>query len=273
MKPTLITMTLVFLWVCPIPGTHARDLQTDFRQWAQFSLDPRIIAELERFQDNDQRLSSDYRETLPTAVRSLMVAAVEQQLQGFLEGRCEPSVTVSYLSPGFAIPGYPLSTVAKRFEEGFVRLEVVACFLETPRSAQEALRIYTAPEFRMAVSSTIQRIWEERDSSCVETKGVTAILDPTYYCNHIEELSTNGLAVQHSQVIANKGQPPYQEVYFKESFKTFVEIPQGLVFHYLNYSRSARIGKLKRYLGKKAIIRSQKSALDKLQQRLNAPTP
>ena len=101
MKHPFLIMILVYVWVYPLSGAHSQDIQTEFRQWAHFSPDPRIIAELERFQDDDKHLPSDYREMLPTAIRSLMISTVDQYLQGFLEGRCEPFVTVSYLSPGF----------------------------------------------------------------------------------------------------------------------------------------------------------------------------
>ena len=84
-----------------------------------------------------------------------------------------------------------------------------------------------------------------------------ALLDPTLACNRIDRMSVEGLASEHSQVVKNQGVDPFQDVFFKESLKTFVRIPGGIAYHYINYSRSVKLGRLKRAIGGGRIKASQ----------------
>ena len=117
----------------------------------------------------------------------------------------------------------------------------------------------------MRVSSPIENIWMEGDENCVETKGVTLILSPMKNCSRIDELHRPGLAAQHSQTVANPGDDDYQPVYFKESIKTFVAVPGGLVLHYINYSRTTGLGGLKKRIARGKLKDSQAEAIREME--------
>ena len=59
---------------------------------------------------------------------------------------------------------------------------------------------------------------------------------------HVE----NGVTAEHSQVVSNPGGEDFQTVYFKESLKVFISVPDGLALYYINYTRSAKLGSLKK---------------------------
>jgi hypothetical protein len=117
----------------------------------------------------------------------------------------------------------------------------------------------------MEVSSRIKRIWMEGEESCIETKGLRPFLSSTLACNRIDELISPGLASQHSQVVSNPGGDDYQDVYFKESLKTFVNVPGGVVFYYINYTRAVKLGGLRKRIGRGKVKGSQEKAVRELQ--------
>ena len=151
-----------------------------------------------------------------------------------------------------------------------MRIEMVACLNGDDIDAEWALRAYTEPDFRMRVSSQIARIWPEDGNSCVETKGVTALLSPTIACNHITEFLTSDVASQHSQVVSKPIDDDYQTVYFKESVKTFVVMDGVLALHYVNFTRSVKLGRVKRWAGTGKIKESEQRAAAELQAVIDA---
>jgi len=156
----------------------------------------------------------------------------------------------------------------ERFEESLIRTEMVAC-LETENPDPEAvLQIYVSPEFRMVAESRIIDMWEDEEGACMETKGVLSLVEPTRVCNRIQDFRAEGVAAQHSQVVFNEGRKPYEDVYFKESLKTFVRIPGGMALHYINYARAGNLGRLERWAGPGQIRGSQEGNVAELQRRL-----
>ena len=132
-------------------------------------------------------------------------------------------------------------------------------------SPEEALRIYTSAGFRMRVASRIEDIWDEGEENCVKVSGVTAVMGPMNSCSRITERHAPGIASHHSQTVANGGDEDNQLVFFKESLKTFVATPDGLVLHYINYSRTTGMGALKKKIGQGKIRGSQERAIEELQ--------
>ena len=133
-------------------------------------------------------------------------------------------------------------------------------------------REYVDPEFRMTVSSRIKHIWSEGGDSCIETKGFRPFLESTLVCNGIDEFHGGAIAAQHSQVVSNPGGDDHQDVYFKESLKTFVEIPGGIALHYINYTRTVKLGGLRKRIGRGKIAGSQEKAVDGLRKILEGQT-
>ena len=150
---------------------------------------------------------------------------------------------------------------------------MVACFETNSQDPAAALEIYTAADFRQEASSRIEAVWAEGDLSCVESGGIPALLAPTRACNSIERFSENGIAAEHSQVVWNEGQDPYQDIYFKESVKTFLRIPGGLALHYLNYARTTNMGRVQRWLGTGSIEESQRDSAELMAERLAGENP
>jgi hypothetical protein len=152
----------------------------------------------------------------------------------------------------------------------WVRAEVVACFQGDLTDPEEVLDIYTSPEFRMATETRIRSIDEDEGESCVATRGVPGLLAPSRACNRIERYSGGRIAAEHSQVISNPGAEAggVQEVYFKESLKTFVVIPGGMALHYVNISRTADLGRLGRWVGARSIREGEERKSEGLRARL-----
>ncbi len=231
-------------------------------------MDTRVEAEIGRFQHDDRMISDSYRGHVASAIRDLVLEAARVRLAEFAAGGCEPYVKAEFPSAGFATEDP--DDVEDRFEGGFVKTEMIACF-RTEMAPDSLLAIYTSPDFRMEVESRLERIWMEDDLSCVETGGMWALLDPTLSCNRIDRYVEGDIASEHSQVVRNQGEEPFQDIYFKESFKTFVRIPGGVALHYINYSRSIRLGRLKRAVGRGKIEGSQENNARALADRISSP--
>jgi hypothetical protein len=142
---------------------------------------------------------------------------------------------------------------------------MVACLETKATDPSEVLEIYVSPEFRMVAESRIVDMWEDEEGSCMETKGVLSLVEPTRVCNRIQDFRGDGVAAQHSQVIFNEGAKPYEDVYFKESLKTFVRIPGGMALHYINFARAGNLGRVERWVGPGQIEGSQKGNAEEIQ--------
>jgi hypothetical protein len=268
-----------------IAGSHPAvlvraDVETDVEStgsmissWGEgLEIDNRVLSQVNRYSEEKGEFSEGYAMKLAVEVRRLVFDATRRRLGLLSEGQCAPFVEVTYEEPGFAAQGAkpPEHKSERKFEAGFIRTELLACLSAEDTAPEAALRAYTDPEFRMRVSSRVERIWSEGEESCIETKGVRPFLSSTLVCNRIDELLLSGLAAQHSQVVANPGGKGYQDVYFKESLKTFVPIPGGMALHYINYTRTVKLGSLRKRIGRNKVIGSQEKAVRELQEVLSA---
>jgi hypothetical protein len=237
----------------------------------ELELDERVIGQIDRYSREEDDLGDTYPKALAAALRRLVLRDAAQALKKvpFVGG--DPSVEVTFLESGFAGDNgeTPNEKHRREFEEGFVRIDVLATFAVEGVTPEEALRAYTGKEFRMKTSSRIKRIWSDDDLSCVEVKGVKGLLSPTLACNRIDELIRPELATQHSQAVSNPGDDDYHTVYFKESLKTFVEVPGGLALHYINYTRAVKLGSVRRTFGGGIIEDSEEAKIRELQRRLS----
>jgi hypothetical protein len=242
------------------------DMKDRVAQWADsLTLDERVTVEIERFAaDENKEFSAGYAQNIAADIRRLIFADVTKRLDSIAAGDFEPFVEVAYPEAGFAGKdgAAPQQKSERKFEDSFVRTELIAVFKNNGASPEAALKLYTSADFRKKATSRIERIWDEDGLNCVETAGVTMLLSPMINCSCVNELLSPDLAVQHSQVVRNGGGDGYQPVYFKESVKTFVRVPGGLVLHYINYSRTIGMGGLKKSLGRKKIQGSQEKAIE-----------
>jgi endonuclease/exonuclease/phosphatase family metal-dependent hydrolase len=257
-----------------VPAAEIPDSTLGVGRWAaSLPVDPGVSRELERYRGEGQRaLPEEYRVGLALHLRARIAAEAEARTREFLSGRCDPFVRVS-IGPDRA--GLPpeledRGSLESRFVEDLARLESVACFTVEGMSAEEALRLYTSPDFRTSTESRIEEIREEENLSCVATRGVPVLLAPSRACNRVTWLIRGAMASEHSQVVSNGEDPGLQPVYFKESLKTFVEIPGGLAFHYVNYTRSADMGAISRRLGRRAARDAEERRIREFRQRLPA---
>jgi hypothetical protein len=259
----------------PFPATGGPGLSNALGGWAQsLPLDPGVDRELERYgSDRRQALPEAYRRALTLHLRGRATAEAEARIRGFLEGDCTPFVHVSFGPEAAALPPElrAAGSVESQLVGALIRVESVACFSVEGLSAREALTLYTSPDFRKATESRIREIREEGDLSCVETEGVRALLAPSLACNRITHLLQGPLASEHSQVVSNGEGSRLQLIYFKESLKTFVEVPGGLAFHYVNYTRSAEMGVISRRLGGRAVRDAEERRIREFRQRLPDP--
>lgn len=242
------------------------------RDWlAGMEIDPRVPAEVATYERDGRAATPAYADAVAGRIRSRIVDDVTSALARDFDGEI---IDVSTPGPGIATPdgaGFD-EDLREAFEESFVRVEVLAFFPTEGQAAREALVAYVSPELRKRASSRIVAIERDGELSCVETRGVGGgLVDPMHSCNRITELHEDGLSSQHSQLVLNRERDGFQRVFFKESVKTFAEVPGGLVFHYVNYSRSAGMNRLSRVVARRKIRGSQEKALREMDAFLAGP--
>lgn len=266
----LIRVLLVTISLLPASAWSKITDLAEFESWLRgLEVDPRVAAEIVKFTPKKGgSLSAAYAEDFARNVRRIIVRDTATWINLVSAGKQAPFIKVSYPEAGFSDPALriPGSQVEQAFEESFVQTEVLALFNIEGVTPETALREYTKPAFRQQVSSQLKAITKQEGLSCVETKAVPIVLDPTLACNHIEEFHRPGISAQHSQVVANKGESDFQLVYYKESLKVFVEVPEGLALYYINFSRISELGSMSKFVGDKKITQSQQKAIDTLQQ-------
>jgi hypothetical protein len=238
-------------------------------------LDSQVVEEIMRFKGGDA-LSPAYAEFFAREVRSRVISAADSKVASLLAGRCEPFLDVTigeweFSDPFYDEVGRDLGRAIGNYEGSLIRTEMVACIGGTDEEPGSVLDLYTGPEFRMTAEDRIQDMWDDPKGSCVETKGAYGLVDPTRVCNKITEHRTERLAAQHSQVVFNEGAKPFQDVYFKESLKTFVQLPDGIALHYVNYTRTSDLNRMERWIGGGKIRESQEGMVQLLRDRLGAP--
>jgi hypothetical protein len=245
--------------------------------WADsLSFDNRAIDGIELYaMERRGEFDEGYASGLAAGIRRLIAADAERQLERLSEGIRRPFVEVSILDPGFASVGGepPDDRTVRDFEKSFVRTEVLVFFERNTISPGMALDVCTDEEFRKTVASRIERIWHEGEEVCTQAGGVMLLLDPLKYCDRIDELRQPGISVQHSQTVRNEGGRGYQTVFFKESLKTFVRLPDGLAFHYINYSRTIDMAGIKKRVVRGRIEGSERRAVKELGRRLVSAGP
>lgn len=234
-------------------------------------IDPGVVAQLERYADEEGEWPEDSPDLLARALRDRVRADVQRAMARITAGPVEDDVRVNFLSPEDFARGAAASRDdrVREFQDGVIRTEQYHRFARATTSPTEALARFTDPQFRMDTSSRIESIEEEDGLSCIRTKGMWGLLDPTDTCNRITLLGTDGVAAEHSQVVSNPGDEDCQTIYFKESVKVFVATPDGLVLYYINYTRSSKLGALKKKLGRGKIEDSQRERAAALAERLD----
>lgn len=271
-----ITAVLVLIAMAPIPvsasGAGEQAPPSVLAGWLdRFPPDEEVIGQIDRYSREEDDLGPGYAAAMAASLRALIVAAAVRALADPAAAPVEPAVDVAFPDPGFADPSgrEPDRKSQREFEKGFIRTEATVFLNTGDATPAEALRAYTDPAFRMEMSSRIKRIWDEDSLSCVEVKGITGLLSPTLGCNRVRELILPDLAAQHSQVVSNPGGDDYQTIYYKESLKTFVSVPGGLVFHYINYTRAVKLGSIKRKIGGGKIADKEERKIRELPGRLS----
>ena len=239
-------------------------------------IEPRVIVEIDRYEREENTPFGDaYANGLAAGVRRLVFESVRKALERPVERGREPLIEVTFMEPGFA--GRAAEATASgseaEFEKSIVRTECIAFLESRDITPAEALEIYADPGFRMDTRSKIKRIWMEDGLDCVETEGVRIVMSPTLYCSRVDEFRDSTMAAQHSQGVSSEGGDGYQAVYFKESLKTFVEVPGGIVFHYINYYRGGGLGGVQKRVGKGKIVESEKRVIEEFAKRLFPEAP
>lgn len=234
-------------------------------------IDERAIGEIGLFAGEKRSEFDDgYASRLAAGIRRLVAADVERQLGRLFKGDRTPVIDVTILDAGFASAGgKPGDNKTEReFEKSFIRIEVLAFFKDETAAPRTALEMYTDPDFRTTVSPRVKRIWNEGEEVCVELGGMKLVLDPVKCCDAIAELHLDDISVQHAQTARNTGGGGYQTVFFKESLKTFVRLPDGLAFHYINYTRTVGMGGISGKIGRGKIEESERKAVAEIGRRL-----
>jgi hypothetical protein len=247
---------------------------TALEQWGRYlAIDDRVVTEINAFASPDEPFPDGYGEALALDLRTAALDAAENGVRQIIAGEAKPFVEVTYPLPGFNRQHRPPpdDVTVEKFEQGFIRTEGIALIHAPKTTPSEAMSLYVSKDFRKGVSSRVARLWDEGSLDCIETSGVTGLLSPTHCCNSIHTLDDNNLAAEHAQVVSNGDTQKYQPFFFKESIKTFVQLPDDIIaIHYINYSRSVKLGRIKRALGTGKVRDSQQRRFDSLQEQLDA---
>ena len=236
------------------------------------AIDPGVFDELQSFAAEHGEWPENSADRLASALRHRVRDDLARAMDRIARGEIEPRVDVNFLSPvDFAHGREETSDDRGRdFEDGVIRTEQVHLYEGVDIAPAEALARFTDPGFRKETSSRIASIEEENGLSCIRTEGMWGLLDPTWTCNRITLLETPEVAAEHSQVVSNPGGGDFQTIYFKESVKVFTATDQGLVLYYINYTRSAKLGYLKKKLGRGKIEDSQRERAGALAEKLHS---
>jgi hypothetical protein len=268
----IVGVLLVLVTDEPAPGAAARDYAAVVSQWAQtLAVEEAAVEQIARYSQEEDDMGDAYPAALAANVRRLLIEDAARALATLPTYKGEPMVEAEFLEAGFADPSgeKPEENHQRKFEEGFIRIESRAFIAADRVTPQQALELFSSPQFRMDCSSRIERIWPEDGLSCVEVGGVKAIMSPTMACSRVDGMDDPEVASQHSQSVSNPGDDDYQTVYFKESLKTFIAVDGGLVYHYIHYTRSVKLGSIKRTFGRGKIEDSEMSKILELQRRLS----
>jgi hypothetical protein len=236
-------------------------------------VDERALDAIELFaREKRSEFDDGYASRLAAGIRRLVGEDVERQLGKLSEGARAPFIEVTILDAGFASAGKKPggNKTEQDFEKSFVRIEVLAFFADDTTPPRTALGMYTDPDFRKTVSSRLKSVWNEGEEVCIEMGSVKLVLDPIKCCDRIEELHLDDISIQHARTVRNTGGRGYQTVFFKESLKTFVRLPDGLAFHYLAYTRTVGMGGIKGKIGRGKIEESERKAVEEIGRRLAA---
>jgi hypothetical protein len=248
--------------------------RTEAAAWLDsLPIDGRAFDAIDLFaREKRSEFDNGYAARLAVGIRRLVAADVERQLGRLAEGVRAPFIEVTTLEPGFAAAGGKAggSKTEREFEKSFVRIEVLAFFESESTEPRTALGMYTDPDFRKTVSSRLKRVWNEGDEVCIEMASVKLVLDAIKCCDCVEELHLEGISIEHARTVRNTGGKGYQPVYFKESLKTFVRLPDGLAFHYIAYTRTVGMGGIKGKIGRGKIEESERKAVEEIGRRLSA---
>jgi hypothetical protein len=259
--------------VCAGSEPATSDAAWHLAAWSDtLPIDPRVISQINRYEhDEGSQFRDGYAADLSAGIRALVFESVRKAIEKRVERGGEPLIEVTYMEAGFArrSGGGEANKAETEFEKSIIRTEFLVFLDARDATPDRALEIYAEPAFRMSASSRIKRIWMDGDLDCVETDGIKFLLSPTLYCSRIDEFRDSTLTAQHSQVVSNGDD--YQAVYFKESLKTFVKVPGGIVFHYINYFRGSGMGGVKKSVGRGKIVDSEKRAIEELRNRLSEP--
>lgn len=272
LRASAFLFSTLAVWLLSQLAWSDQSVPSQLEDWLlNLESDPRIIKEIDAFSHRGTSIGEDFSAALTAGIRRLVVRETSANIRSLMAGERGSFVLVEYPEAGFAdLEGQPPEQIAaRRFENGFIRTEVVALFDDSETSPESALRQYTAPGFRKTTSSQLKEITEQNGLLCVETKGLRLVLEPTLSCNRVQELHLPGVSAQHSQVVANPGGDGFQKVYFKESLKAFVSVPEGLALYYLNFTRTTDLGAMSKYVGRGKISQSQQKAIDEMQRLLN----
>ena len=238
-------------------------------------VDAGAIEQLQQFERDEGEWPKDTPGRLVVAFRQRIHYDVAQALRRFDSGDISEYVKVNFLSPEDFAKGRD-ETKDKRgrkFEEGVIRTEQVAFYPGVELSPIEALETFVDPEFRKATTSRIEALEEDGDLSCLRTGGVKGLMSPTWACNRVTYFATPTVSAEHSQVVSNPGDDDFQTIYFKESVKVFVATDAGLALFYINYTRGAKLGSLKKKLGRGRVEDSQRERANALRSWLQEKTP
>jgi len=216
--------------------------------------DPRAAAEILRFGVGEHpALAPEEARHLSDRVMDELTTAAAAAVARLRSSACAPSVQVRFGSEILPRTPSPPSRAFEALEGGVVRVESVACFPVEGATPGEALDLLVSPAFRLEVEGRIRTIREEGDESCVETAGIPTLLAPSRSCSRIRRFHHGDVASEHAQVVRNPGPGAIQVVYLKESLKTAVAIPGGVAIHYVHISRTADLGRARRWAAERSI--------------------
>jgi hypothetical protein len=162
-------------------------------------------------------------------------------------------------------PNWQLSSAEKEFEDGFVRVEAIACLRNS--DAKKAMTIFLDNDFR--IHSLAQLSFSKYQSGllCEGTSSVPFVASATSQCMNLQRYSGAGAEAVYGTIASNT--PGAQPVYFRENLVTFVDLPSGGVgAHLVMWARADKIAGIFHGPARGKLSSAQRDAFAELDRRM-----
>jgi len=248
--------------------SHVALADGELKTWqASTQTDSRLYEQMSRFSSDGNPLKGAFEAAFTDNIKYDVFWRANNQVDQFRSGHCTPATNVGFLdSDSLHYPAkWQLSAVEKDFEDGFVRVESVACLKHG--DAAKAMRIFLDNDFRLKSLAQLSSSKYEGGLLCEGTSKVPLVTSATSQCMALQRLEGAGIQSVYGMIVGNTS--GFQPVYFRQNLVTFVDMPDGSVAaHLVIYGRADTIASILHGPARSKLRSAQQDAFAELDRRL-----